>query len=265
MSTLSRAPSGSKTIRSGCLPSRASRAWRSASSPSVSRVKRAAAKARAAAIAPAAGRPDEEVGVQRGGDRGPQVGLRPARWPTTSPQTSTSRRSREALLGTAADGPGPKTSSTVPVPSTTTHRSGRRRPGPGSRPPPGRGTRRPPPRGGRASVPHPGRGRLGRDVEQDDQVGPQAAGGPLVDRATHLDAEQAPAVALVGERRVDDSGRSRRPRRPSSAGRTTSGDVLGPVGGHEQRLGPGVQLAGGRVQHDAPAGARRPACRPARG
>jgi hypothetical protein len=42
---------------------------------------------------------------------------------------------------------------------------------------------------------------VGRDVEQDDEVGPAAPDRPLVDGSNLLE-RQSPAVPLVGQRRV---------------------------------------------------------------
>ena len=73
-------------------------------------------------------------------------------------------------------------------------------------------------------------------VDQDDEVRPHRVQGPLVDLA-NLVERQASAVSLVGERRVH----------AAIADHVAAGserrcddlvDVLGTIGGNQQRLGP---------------------------
>ena len=91
---------------------------------------------------------------------------------------------------------------------------------------------------------------LGRQVEQDRQVRSQVArrppGHPL-----HLVGRERPARPLVGEGGVDVPVRDHhRPRAPAPA--RPPCDVLGLVGGVEQRLGAVGEVPGGRVEHDLP-------------
>ena len=103
----------------------------------------------------------------------------------------------------------------------------------------------------------------GLEVEQHGQVGAQVLGGPAGD-PLELGAVERTAGALVGERRVDvavgDHDLAPLERRTDDRV-----DVLGLVGGVQQRLGAVGQLAGRRVQHDPAYLRRRPGCRRARG
>ena len=99
----------------------------------------------------------------------------------------------------------------------------------------------------RSVEPGQARGRL--EVEQHGQVGAQVVGGPAGDPLELGGVERA-AGPLVGERRVDvavgDHDLAALERRADDGV-----DVLGLVGGVEQRLGAVGQLAGRGVEHDA--------------
>ena len=99
--------------------------------------------------------------------------------------------------------------------------------------------------------------------EQDDEVGPGVVDRPLVD-SPHLVDRQAAAVTLVGECRVHRAvahdvaaGRERRTH--------DLGQVLGPVGGHDQCLGVIVEIGDVGVVQDLTQPTRRSRCRRSRG
>ena len=81
---------------------------------------------------------------------------------------------------------------------------------------------------------------VGVGLDEDDERRPHALHRPVVDPAQLVEVELA-AVALVGERRVHaaiaDHGPAGTQRREDDLG-----DVLGPVGGGDQRLGTGIEL-----------------------
>ena len=91
---------------------------------------------------------------------------------------------------------------------------------------------------------------LGVEVEHDGQVRAQVAGGPPRDGSTSRQVERA-AGALVGQHRVDVAVGDH-DLAPLERGQHHGVDVLGLVGGVQQDLGAVGQLAGGRVEHDAP-------------
>ena len=81
---------------------------------------------------------------------------------------------------------------------------------------------------------------IGVGLDEHDERRPHALHGPVVEPAQLGEVELA-AVALVGERRVDAAIADDRP--TGTKGREHDlGDVLGPVGGGDQRLGASVEL-----------------------
>ena len=181
-------------------------------------------------------------------------------WPTTSAHTSIPvavATAREPRASRRCRGTGwlttlqmaSATSSSVPVPSMIAQRSGssmawRRKPS---------CTRRwnASPADSRRSLARceARPGGLGAHLEQHDEVGPAALGRPAR-QLLHLGGRELAAVALVGDRRageaVADHGAPGVERRLDHLG-----DVLGAVGGHEQRLGPVGDVEVGRVEHEA--------------
>ena len=135
-------------------------------------------------------------------------------------------------------------------------RRGRRPPSRGSRRRRGRGTRRRPARSGR------GRGRAAARParRRARRAGPPGRASRPPTAQSLMPAElvevEAPAVALVGERRVHaavaDDGAPGGERRAHDLG-----DVLGPVGGGDQRLGAVVEVGDVGVVEDLRAAARR--------
>ena len=93
-------------------------------------------------------------------------------------------------------------------------------------------------------------GQLGRGLDVDDQRRPMALHRPLVDAAQVVEIELA-AVALVGEGRIDaaiaDHGPAGGERRDDHLG-----EVLGAVGGHDQRLGARFEVIERGVVEDGP-------------
>ena len=89
---------------------------------------------------------------------------------------------------------------------------------------------------------------LGLEVEHHGQVRAQVAGGPAVEPG-HLGGHQVAPGALVGQRGVDVPVGDDHLAAPQR-GQHDGVDVLGLVGGVEQRLGAVGELAGGRVEHD---------------
>ena len=96
----------------------------------------------------------------------------------------------------------------------------------------------------------PAESRLGRQVQHDGQVRPQVTGRPAGDRLDLRNVEGA-AGALVGQRGVDVAVGDHHVA-ALQRGQHDVVDVLGLVGGVEQGLGAVGQLAGGRIEHDAP-------------
>jgi len=86
-----------------------------------------------------------------------------------------------------------------------------------------------------AAAPHPQKALLDRQVDQDDQVGPQAARGQVRHVTDRVERQPAP-VSLVGQRGFDvavaDHQTAGGQARPDHLGH-----VLGPVGEVEERLG----------------------------
>ena len=195
---------------------------------------------------------DEQVGVDGRAHRGPQLGDGPVLADDVIPQCSTasrtgcrrwSRRPPESAGRSEAAGHdhptrGPATSRTEPSPSTTTHRCGSAAAWcaePGVDPLVERRAR--PPRCDRWRR-RVARRRLGvGTVEQHDQVGPEPIDRPERDPAR---PRRDRARGRSPGRRSTNRRSDRRPRRgrSSSAGSDQLGDVVGPIGGHQQRLGP---------------------------
>ena len=96
---------------------------------------------------------------------------------------------------------------------------------------------------------------VGWRLDEHDERRPHALHGPVVDAAQLVEVEPAP-VALVGERRVHAAvahdGAAGAQRRQDDLG-----DVLGPVGGGDQRLGPGIEVGRRRCRGGSGAAAGR--------
>ena len=92
-------------------------------------------------------------------------------------------------------------------------------------------------------------GGVGAHLEQHDEVGPPALRRPAR-QLLHLGGRQLAAVALVGDRRAGEAIADHRAS-GVEGGLDHLGDVLGAVGGHEQRLGAVGDVEVGRVEHEA--------------
>jgi len=101
-----------------------------------------------------------------------------------------------------------------------------------------------------AALPHPGEAGLDRDVEEDREIGREAAGGRSGHGADDVEGDPT-AVTLIGQGRVDVPVRDHGP--PGFESRPHDlGHVLRPVGEIEEHLGRGVHVAVRRVEEEAP-------------